>query len=89
MPSPRRRPTFLFWILLAVLIAVAVIAISGDSDGVTFGLANHDLTQLGYLVVILIFVGSALLGRGLGAGEVVRATAGWLAVFLFLIGAYA
>jgi aspartyl protease family protein len=89
MPAPRRRPAFLFWILLAVLIAVAVVAISGDSEGVTFGLANHDLTQVGYLIVILIFVGSALLGRGLGAGEIVRATAGWLAVFLLLVGAYA
>jgi aspartyl protease family protein len=68
---------------------VAVVAISGDSAGQTLGIANHDLTQVGYLVVILIFVGSALLGRGLGAGEVVRATAGWLAIFLFLIGAYA
>jgi aspartyl protease family protein len=89
MPEFRRRPTFVFWILMAVLIAVAVVAISGDSEGHTLGLANHDLTQVGYLVVILIFVGSALLGRGLGAGEIVRATAGWLAIMLFLVGAYA
>jgi aspartyl protease family protein len=40
-------------------------------------------------VVILIFVGSALLGRGLGAGEIARATAGWLAILLLLVGAYA
>jgi aspartyl protease family protein len=89
MPAPRRRPTFVFWILLAAIIALAVVGISGNPGGVTLGIANHDLTQVGYLVVILIFVGSALLGRGLGAGEVVRATAGWLAVMLFLVGAYA
>jgi aspartyl protease family protein len=89
MPAPRRRPMFVFWILIAAFIAIAVVAISGDSAGKTLGIANHDLTQVANLVVILIFVGSALLGRGLGAGEVVRATAGWLAIFLFLIGAYA
>lgn len=90
MKAPiRRRPQFIFWILLAAVIALAVALASHDADGKTLGLDNKDLAQLGYLVVILIFVGSALLGRGLGAGEVVRATAGWLAVFLFLIGAYA
>lgn len=86
---PGRRPQFVFWIILAAVVALAVALAARDADGTTFGLDNKDLAQLGYLVVILIFVGSALLGRGLGAGEVVRATAAWLAVFLFLIGAYA
>jgi aspartyl protease family protein len=84
-----RRPQFILWILLAALLALAISFTSEDSGGRTLGLDNHDLMQLGYLVVILIFVGSALLGRGLGAGEIVRATAGWLAVLLFLVGAYA
>ncbi|MEJ0012383.1 MAG: TIGR02281 family clan AA aspartic protease [Bauldia sp.] len=88
-PRVRRRPQFIFWILLAGVVALAVALAARDANGTTFGLDNKDLAQLGYLVVILIFVGSALLGRGLGAGEIVRATAGWLAVFLFLIGAYA
>jgi aspartyl protease family protein len=90
MSAPsRRRPQFVFWILLAAIVALAVALAARDADGTTLGLDNKDLAQLGYLVVILIFVGSALLGRGLGAGEIVRSTAGWLAVFLFLIGAYA
>ncbi|HVY20518.1 MAG TPA: TIGR02281 family clan AA aspartic protease [Bauldia sp.] len=84
-----RRPQFILWILLAALIALVISFTSQDASGKTFGLDNHDLLQLGYLLIILIFVGSALLGRGLGAGEIVRATAGWLAVLLFLVGAYA
>jgi aspartyl protease family protein len=88
-PAWRRRPQFVFWILLAAIIALAVALASNDAEGTTFGLSNREVTQVGYLLVILIFVGSALLGRGLGAGEIVRATAGWLAVFLFLVGAYA
>jgi len=87
-PRPR-QPQFLFWILLALIIAVVVAIATNNGTGKTFGLDNHDLAQVGYLIVILIFVGSALLGRGLGAGEIVRATAGWLGILLLLIGAYA
>jgi len=79
----------LFWVLTALIVALAVVLAANNGTVEMFGLKHGDLAQLGYLVVILIFVGSALLGRGLGAGEVVRATAGWLGVFLILVGAYA
>ena len=89
VPPPRGRPQPLFWLLIAlVAIVVAVLAMQGDT-GQVFGLRKEDLSQLGYLLIVLVFVGSALLGRNLGAGEVIRATAGWLAVLLVLVGAYA
>ncbi len=40
-------------------------------------------------MVVLVFVGSALLGRGLGIGDIVRAAFGWLAILLVIVGAYA
>lgn len=87
--SSGRRPQLLLWILLAMIIAIVVAILSNDKSGETFGMTNGDLAEVGYLLVILIFVGSALLGRGLGAGEIARATAGWLAILLVLVGAYA
>lgn len=88
-PPPQRRPQFLFWFLIA-LVAVVVVALVTQGDaGTLFGLRREEFAQVGYLAIILIFVGSALLGRNLGAGEILRATVGWLAILLILVGAYA
>jgi aspartyl protease family protein len=86
-PQPRRRSTF--WILLVLIIAAAVAFAASNSPGSTFGFANDDVGQAAYFVVILVFVGSALFGRGLGAGEVVRAAASWLSILLILVTGYA
>jgi aspartyl protease family protein len=89
-PPPRgRRSQFTFWILLVLILAIAVGLAARNSAGETFGLSNDDLAQGAYLVAILAFVGSALFGRGLGAGEIVRAVAGWLAILLLLVAGYA
>jgi aspartyl protease family protein len=88
-PPPRRRPQFTFWVLLVLIVALAVGLAARNTAGETFGLANNDVGQAAYLVAILVFVGSALFGRGLGAGEIFRAVAGWLAILLVLIGGYA
>jgi aspartyl protease family protein len=89
-PSPQGRPPYLFWLLIALVTGGSVLLLAqGRSGNQLLGLEPNDFAQLFYLVVILIFVGSALLGRGLGAGEVVRSAAGWLAILLVLIGAYA
>ena len=88
-PPPRPRRQFSFWLLLAVIVAVSVALAARNSAGDTFGISNHDFVRAGYLVVVLIFVGSALLGRGMGAGEIVRAAAGWLAILLVIVGGYA
>jgi aspartyl protease family protein len=90
MSAPQsRRPQPFFWILIAlVAVVAAVLMLQGDAD-TTFGLARNEFANVAYLLILLVFVGSALLGRGLGAGEIVRAAAGWLAILLILIGAYA
>ena len=88
-PPPRRRPQIVFWVLMALIVAMLAAIAANNGTAESLGFKNQDLAQFGYLVVILIFVGSALIGRNLGAGEVVRATAGWLGIFLILIGAYA
>lgn len=90
MSAPQtRRPQPLFWLLIAlVAIVVAVLALQGET-GSTFGLQRGEFASIAYLLILLVFVGSALLGRRLGAGEIVRAAAGWLAILLVLVGAYA
>jgi aspartyl protease family protein len=87
-PQPRRQLP-LFWLLI-VLVGVAVIALTmQDNAGAALGLEKNEFASLAYLLILLLFVGSALLGRRLGAGEIVRAAAGWLAILLVLVGAYA
>lgn len=87
--KPGGRLPLLFWVLMALLVAIVVALIADNDAGATLGLANGDFAQLGYLVIILIFVGSALLGRGLRAGEVIRSILGWSMILVALIGIYA
>jgi aspartyl protease family protein len=87
-PQPR-RPQSLLWFLFALIaIAAAVLILQGDA-GTTLGLDRNEFANVAYLLILLVFVGSALLGRRLGAGEIVRAAASWLAILLILVGAYA
>lgn len=87
--SAPRRPQPIFWVLMAMLaIAVGALVFQGEAGNV-FGLAQGEFAHVAYLVILLVFVGSALLGRGLGAGEVVRSAAAWLAILLVIVGAYA
>jgi len=86
--GPRGRLPVLFWVLMALLAAI-VIALVADADGQVLGLARGEFASVGYLLLLLIFVGSALFGRGLRAGEVMRAILGWCLILVALIGAYA
>ena len=84
----RRRAPLLFWLLIALVAAIVIALVVNNDAGATFGLANGDFAQLGYLVVLLIFVGSALLGRSLSAREVIRSIFVWFAILLLLVGVY-
>lgn len=88
LPQPQ-RPRLLVWLLvafLALLLGILLVSIGALSLP---GVGEGELRQLAYLVIILAFVGTAFLGRSLGAGEIVRGTATWLAIFLVAITAYA
>ena len=85
----RRRAPFLLWLLIALVAAIVVALVANNDTGATLGLANEDFAQLGYLVVLIIFVGSALLGRGLRAREVIRSILGWFLLLILLVGVYA
>lgn len=89
MPPSRRRPQPLFWLLLGLVVAVAAVLVAQYDQPRILGMPRDEFGQLAYFVVILAFIGSAFLGRGLGVGDIVRGVAGWLAIFLVLIGAYA
>jgi aspartyl protease family protein len=79
----------MWWIILALIVVGALVIGSGNDWSRTFGLNRQEVIQVAYLMIILIAVASAFAGRGMGAGEAVRAVAGWLAVLLVLVGAYA
>jgi len=87
--GPGRRLPFLFWVLIVLLAAIVLALVVNNGAGETLGLSNGDFAQVGYLVVLLIFVGSALLGRGLRAHEVVRSIVGWFVILVALVVVYA
>jgi aspartyl protease family protein len=87
--TPPPRSPFRFFAIVAILLALAVALAAGSSGGTTLGLSNYELGRAGYLVALLVFVGSALFGRGLGLGYAVRAAISWLVALLILVGSYA
>jgi len=89
-PPPRRtRRPGTFWLLLGMIVLATVFFLTlGESDHL-FGLERDELRQFTYLIVLLVFVGSALIGRSLGVGEIIRSTISWLAIFLVAVGIYA
>lgn len=90
MSDPRLpRSAFRFVVLVAIVVALAVALAAGNAAGTTLGFSNYDLARAGYLVALLLFVGSALFGRGLGLGYAVKTAAGWLGILLIIVGAYA
>ena len=88
MSTPPGRPQPLFWLLIGLIVLAAGVLVFGDGAAI-FGLDQNDFGNVAYLVILLVVVGSALLGRRLGAGEVVRSAAAWLAIILVLVGVYA
>jgi len=83
---PRRSFTFL--LLIGFTIAV-VIALFANNRTAMAGLDGDDFAHFGYLLLLLVFVGSALLGRGLRVNEVVRSALAWAVILVVLLGAYA
>jgi aspartyl protease family protein len=87
-PRVRQRRPALPRLLLAVIVGLAIWLVV---DGTWFAPTDpeaRDLAGLGSLLLIILFVGAALLGRRLRTGEVVRGVFGWAVVFLLVASAY-
>jgi aspartyl protease family protein len=48
-----------------------------------------DMTTLGTFLLLVLFVGAALLGRRMRTGEIFRALVGWAVIIVVIAGAYA
>ncbi len=85
----RRPPRLFFWLLLLLIAAgvAALVVMLAPSFG--FDMSSGGPIRLVYFVALLLFVGSALIGRGIRAHEVLRAVLGWGAILIVLVGAYA
>lgn len=84
----KRPPRLFFWILLLLVAAgLATLAVKvAPSFG--FDMSSGGPVRLVYLVALLLFVATAVVGR-VGLGEVVRGVLGWGAILIVVVGAYA
>ncbi len=84
-----RPPRLFFWLMLLLVAAgVAALAVMvAPSFG--FDMSSGGPVRLVYFVALLLFVGSALVGRGIRAREALQAILGWGVILIVLVGAYA
>ena len=84
-----RPPRLFFWVLIALVGAGVAALVVKVAPSAGFDMSSRGSVRLVYLVAILLFVGSAFVGRRVPAREVVRAIVGWSAILLVIVGAYA
>ena len=84
----KRPPRLFFWLMLLLVAAgfAALAVMLAPSFG--YDMSSGGPVRLVYFVALLLFIGSAVVGR-VGAREVVRAVLGWGAILIVLVGAYA
>lgn len=85
--APEQRRQADFWLLLALVVAVAVALAARNDEGATFGIANHTFVRAGYAAVVAIFLVALVLTRGLSG--LVRMAMAWLTIALIIVGGYA
>jgi aspartyl protease family protein len=78
----------LFWIVMGIIAAGAVILIINDGEGQSFGIDNYDFSQLIWLGALGLVVASGVFARGLPAGHTLRQLAIWLIIFLAIAVGY-
>jgi aspartyl protease family protein len=90
-PPPRRdtRSGGRTLLVLAVAAIGMALALNGVWNPSAPPEESRELATLGTLLLVLLFVGSALLGRRLRISEIVRGVLGWAMIFAVLVGAYA
>ena len=83
-----RPPRLFFWLVLLLVLAgvAALVVMLAPSFG--FDMSSGGPVRLVYFVALLLFIGSAVVGR-VGARQVLQAVLSWTAILIVLIGAYA
>jgi aspartyl protease family protein len=84
-----RPPQLFFWVLIVLVAAGVATLVVALAPSFGFDMSSDRPVRLIYFAALLLFVGPALVGRGLKAHEVVRAVIGWLVILVVLIGGYA
>jgi len=87
--DPQRENSLLPRLLLGLAVAglLIIVAIFVADAGIT--LADIDLPRLVALLAILLFLGTGLFARPLGAWQVLRSMVVWAVIILFAAGLYA
>ena len=70
------------------LIVATVVLLIADRDGVILGLSDFRFGEVAFLVLILLWVSSALVGQAMRPGQVVRAIVYWSALGALLVTGY-
>ncbi|RVD68859.1 MAG: TIGR02281 family clan AA aspartic protease [Mesorhizobium sp.] len=78
----------LFWILMVVIGAGALLLMLNDSAGSTFGVDNYDFSRLIWLGAFGTLIGAGLLRSGRPLGDMARNLGTWAAIVLALIAGY-
>ncbi|RWA64233.1 TIGR02281 family clan AA aspartic protease [Mesorhizobium sp.] len=78
----------LFWILMVVIGAGALLLMLNDSAGSTFGVDNYDFSRLIWLGAFGTLIGAGLLRSGRPLGDMARNLGTWAVIVLALIAGY-
>ncbi|MFA6031454.1 MAG: TIGR02281 family clan AA aspartic protease [Myxococcota bacterium] len=78
----------LFWIVMAVIGAGAILLMFNDSAGSTLGFENYDFGRLIWLGALAALIGAGLLRSGRPVGAMARNLGAWVAIVLVLIAGY-
>lgn len=78
----------LFWIIIAIIGAVALLLMANNDTGTTLGLANDAFANAAYLGVWGIVLAAALLGSRIKLSEFARTIAIWVIIILALVAGY-
>ncbi|MHA1548289.1 MAG: retropepsin-like aspartic protease family protein [Alphaproteobacteria bacterium] len=78
---------WLFWGLMAAIVAAVALLIA-DRDGVILGLTDFQFGEVAFLVLILLWVSSALAGRAMHPGQMARAIVFWSLLGGLLVAGY-
>jgi aspartyl protease family protein len=76
------------WVVLGIIGVAAVLLMWNDSAGSTFGVENHDFSQLVWLGLLGLVIGAGLLGSGRRFGYMARSLGAWVIVAFVLVAGY-